>query len=139
YRSWWAYLLYAVTGIAVVRLILWWRSDKLQREKAVLEQIVKERTRQLEDQAVQLVEMDQMKSRLFANTSHEFRTPLTLIKGPVTELLKADGGTLRRSDAQMITRNADRLLRLVNPLLDLSKLDAGNLELETLEGNINLF
>ena len=139
YRSWWAYLLSIVTGFIALRMVVRWRSSRLQREKAALEVLVKERTRQLEEQAVELKEMDQMKSRLFANISHEFRTPLTLIKGPIAEWLNTSGATLRRSDAQMIDRNADRLLRLVNQLLDVSKLDAGNLELEPKKGNVNLF
>jgi signal transduction histidine kinase/DNA-binding response OmpR family regulator len=139
YRAWWAYLLYALTATAIVGLTGRWRSDRLRRDKAELEIIVKERTRQLEQQAKQLKEMDKMKSSLFANISHEFRTPLTLIKGPVSELLKTENGTLRLSDAKMIDRNANRLMQLVNQLLDLSKLDAGNLTFEPQAGDINQF
>ena len=139
YRTWWAYLLYALAFAGFVGWVVQWRSARLRREKEVLENIVKERTQQLEQQAEQLKEMDQMKSRLFANISHEFRTPLTLIKGPVAELVKTRKENLRLSDAQMIDRNADRLLRLVNQLLDLSKLDAGNLELEPEAGDIHQF
>ena len=139
YRTWWAYLLYALAFVGFVRWVVQWRSARLRQEKEMLENIVKERTQQLERQAEQLKEMDQMKSRLFANISHEFRTPLTLIKGPVTELVKTRKENLRLSDAQMINRNADRLLRLVNQLLDLSKLDAGNLELEPEAGDIHQF
>src|SRR5690606_15815292 len=113
YRTWWAYLFYGLTAAAIVGLTVRWRSARLRREKAELETIVKDRTSQLERQAEQLKEMDKAKSRLFANISHEFRTPLTLIKGPVSELLKTGDGMLRPADVQMIDRNADRLMRLV--------------------------
>src|SRR5690606_110358 len=139
YRTWWAYLFYGLTAGAIVGLTVRWGSARLRREKAELETIVKDRTSQLERQAEQLKEMDKAKSRLFANISHEFRTPLTLIKGPVSELLKTGDGMLRPADVQMIDRNADRLMRLVNQLLDLSKLDAGNMAFEPQVGDINQF
>ena len=146
FRTWWAYLLYALTVAGVMALIVRWRSEQLRSEKEELENIVAERTRQLSEQARQLAdhadqlkEMDKMKSHLFANISHEFRTPLTLIKGPVAALLKTQTEFLPLADAQMINRNADRLTRLVNQLLDLSKLDAGKLDLEMTAGDLNQF
>ncbi len=139
YRTWWAYVGYALALACFVGWVVQWRSARLRREKEALENIVRERTQQLEEQAEQLKEMDQMKSRLFANISHEFRTPLSLIKGPVDELVKKREEKIRLSDARMIDRNADRLLRLVNQLLDLSRLDAGNLELEPETGDIFQF
>jgi len=87
-----------------------------------------------------LAEMDQLKSRLFSNISHEFRTPLTLILGPLEEMLSAekDKKPTRRA-VKMMQRNANRLLNLVNQMLDLSKLDAGSLKLELAEDNIVKF
>jgi len=87
-----------------------------------------------------LAEMDQLKSRLFSNISHEFRTPLTLILGPLEEMLSAekDKKPTRRA-VKMMQRNANRLLNLVNQMLDLSKLDAGSLKLELVEDNIVKF
>ena len=137
YRSLWMYVFSLIAGVAIIALIVRWRSNQLIREKNVMEQIITDRTRQLARQAEQLKEMDTMKSRLFANISHEFRTPLTLIKGPVAELLGKGKKSLSQSDAEMIDRNTDRLLRLVNQLLDLSRLDAGSLETELEAGDIN--
>ncbi|MGZ8551168.1 MAG: histidine kinase dimerization/phospho-acceptor domain-containing protein, partial [Chitinophagaceae bacterium] len=85
--------------------------------------------------ANRIQEMDAIKSKFFANISHEFRTPLTLIQGPlqqieerVTDAAKQNG-TIAVPWRQLKTmrRNTDRFLELVNQLLDLSKLDAGNM------------
>ena len=87
---------------------------------------------QVEEQAEKLVEMEQLKSRFFANISHEFRTPLTLILGPVDDALdEAYGplsGTLRRQ-LHVMRRSGLRLQQLINQLLDLSKLEAGRMQL----------
>jgi signal transduction histidine kinase/DNA-binding response OmpR family regulator len=86
-----------------------------------------------------LTEVDKMKSHFFASVSHEFRTPLTLIKGPIEQLLEHPEQALTLDKAQMIHRNSNRLLQLVNQLLDLSKLDAGNLRMEISGGDIYKF
>lgn len=71
-------------------------------------------------------DLDQMKSRFFANISHEFRTPLNLILAP----LQQNNGTVPAAEADMMRRNAHRLLRLVNQLLDLARLEGGLMKLE---------
>ena len=89
---------------------------------------------------LKLQETDQLKSRFFANISHEFRTPLSLILAPVEE--KLSSGNLINADKESFTlvrRNATRLLSLINQLLDLSKLEAGKMELRVLKGNIKTF
>lgn len=139
YRSWWVYLLYVLAFVGIVGFAVQWRSARLRREKEILENIVQERTRQLEHQAEQLKEMDRVKTRLFANISHEFRTPLTLIKGPVEDFMHGKTKHLPRADAEMIKRNSDRLLRLVNQLLDMSKLETGKLELSPRIGDVHQF
>ncbi|MEZ4875799.1 MAG: tetratricopeptide repeat protein [Flavobacteriaceae bacterium] len=83
-----------------------------------------------------LKELDQLKSHFFANISHEFRTPLTLIKGPIEKFENNPSEGLSLENAQMIHRNANRLLQLVNQLLELSKIDAGTLKLEPVEGDL---
>ena len=76
-------------------------------------------------------EMEVLKSRFFANVSHELRTPLSLILGPVRKRLAAGGlaGEERR-DLEVVERNAVTLLKHVNDLLDLSKLEAGRMRAE---------
>ena len=78
------------------------------------------------------------KLRFFTNFSHELRTPLTLILGPVEELL-TDGADLlegQRQDLQLVRRNAQRLLRLVNQLMDFRKIDVGKMSVRATEGNL---
>ncbi len=74
-------------------------------------------------------ELNELKSRFFANISHEFRTPLTLMMGPLKQVADRTDDPENRELLQMAHRNAYRQLQLVNQLLDLSKLDAGKMEL----------
>jgi signal transduction histidine kinase/DNA-binding response OmpR family regulator len=77
-----------------------------------------------------IAELDRMKSNFFANISHEFRTPLTLMMGPLKEVIEDTDDPQKRELLEMARRNALRQLRLVNQLLDLSKLDAGKMKLQ---------
>jgi signal transduction histidine kinase/DNA-binding response OmpR family regulator/ligand-binding sensor domain-containing protein len=138
FRAWWAYALYllltagSVFGVVKLRLV------RLEREKRRLEGIVKERVREIEEknrqlaeQAEKLQEMDRIKSRFFANISHEFRTPLTLIMAPIDDLLAQAGPGDSTDGLRTAMRNAKRLLRLINELLDLARLESGRVELRT--------
>jgi signal transduction histidine kinase len=78
-----------------------------------------------------LAELDRAKTDFFSNVSHEFRTPLTLIMGPVAELRAAptvDGDPRLREELEVIERNALRLGKLVNTLLDFSRIQAGRID-----------
>ncbi|MGA0558855.1 ATP-binding protein [Larkinella sp. VNQ87] len=74
-----------------------------------------------------LLELNQAKTRFFSNISHEFRTPLTLLLGPLDELLRK-APVQQHESLQMVKRNALRLLKLVNTLLDFSRAEAGRLQ-----------
>jgi DNA-binding response OmpR family regulator/nitrogen-specific signal transduction histidine kinase len=108
-----------------------WRSAKLQAEKQALEKLVAERTQEIAVKNVQLKELDALKSSFFANISHEFRTPLTLLLGPLEQRLTTAADAKEKQVFALMHRNARRLLTLVNQLLDLSKLEAGKMQLET--------
>ncbi len=82
-------------------------------------------------------ELDVLKSQFFANVSHELRTPLTLILGPVDRLLKhEDLEDAARNDLLVVQRNGRTLLRHVNDLLDLSKLQVGKMEADYVESDL---
>ena len=97
------------------------------------EQQLEAQNAQLAVQASKLAELNQVRSRLFANLSHEFRTPLTLILGPLRGLVDGRHGELNaaaREQADLMLRNGQRLLRLINQILDLTKLQAGAVTLD---------
>ena len=84
-------------------------------------------TRALEDRtqrAAQLAELDRQKTQFFSNVSHEFRTPLTLILGPTEDALAAPGRSLQGEQLERVHGNAQRLLKLVNTLLEFSRIEA---------------
>ena len=121
---------YTVFGMIVVNaLIARFGSivaeDRLREEQKRSEQLL----RRVQDQ-------DRLKTRFFQNISHELRTPLTLILGPLETLLGRADHRGDRPELQMISRNARRLLRLVNQLLELSRIDAGRLEKRLQRGNL---
>lgn len=89
--------------------------------------------------AQKLNELNELKSRFFANISHEFRTPLTLIKSPVQSLQNEIKDENQKSKLNLIDKNSNRMLELVDQLLELSKIDSGNLKLILKEGNITSF
>ncbi len=143
YRTWWAYLLYVVLFVSFLVAILKWRSRQLKAKNAALEKLIAVRTsevqhqaNQLKIQAEKLLELDKAKSRFFANISHEFRTPLALIKGPIEQLEQHFDEKLSMENVKMIRRSANRLLNMVNQLLDLSKIDEGSLKLAPTEGDV---
>ena len=87
-------------------------------------------------EAEKLHEMDQLKSRFFTNISHEFRTPLTLILGPAEQIEAQTVEGKTRESAHIIWRNARKLNRLVNQLLDLTKIEAGSMKLQARRQNV---
>jgi signal transduction histidine kinase/DNA-binding response OmpR family regulator len=88
------------------------------------------------EQNEKLKELDNLKTQFFTNISHELRTPLTLLIAPVQELLiKYPTDTL----LPLIHRNAQRLLTLINQLLDISKLEAGQMKIEIRQNNVSKY
>ena len=80
-------------------------------------------------------ELDDLKSRFFADISHEFRAPLTLILGPIEQLIAGAREGDPQADYRRIRRNAHRLLRLITDILDLSRLEAKSIRLRIDEGD----
>lgn len=135
YETWWFRFLALGFLIAGVISIDRLRVRNLLNRKAELKRQVEERTQQLrtekektESQALRLQELDRLKSHSFENISHEYRTPLTLIMGPLQQLLAGQYGNLPAESIplhEMMLRHSGRLLRLTNQILDLARMDSG--------------
>ena len=80
------------------------------------------------ERAEALAELDRAKTAFFSNVSHEFRTPLTLMLGPIEHALAQPGGALDGENLRSVHRSTLRLFRLVNTLLDFSRIEAGRLQ-----------
>lgn len=122
WRTWWAWLLYIFTALLVTFLAL---------RTFIVRERLKNRLRMERMEVKKMQEVNALKSSFFAGISHEFRTPLTLITAPADELLKKHNADRETEwNLNLIKRNANRLLRLINQLLDLSKLEVGKLKLQ---------
>ncbi|GAB4034336.1 hybrid sensor histidine kinase/response regulator transcription factor [Spirosoma gilvum] len=124
----WAYGLYTLlAGLAVWGSVVVFTNRIKQRQELILNR----------REAEQLKELDELKSRFFTNITHEFRTPLSLILSPVEKLLKER--RFDESSLMLVHRNAGQLLRLINQLLDLSKLDGNYMVISLKQGTITDF
>ena len=102
-------------------------------EKKAQEREIAQKNIELQGLLERIRELDEIKTQFFANVSHELRTPLALILGPAQRLIDDDGTmslAQRREAGQVVARNARMLLKHVNDLLDMSKVEAGKLKLE---------
>ena len=97
---------------------------------------LQEETFQKKKEAEKLHELDRIKTEFFTNISHEFRTPLTLILGPLEKLMTEDQVKDAQPQYNLIYKNATKLLSLINQLLDLSSIDAGKMKLEVESADI---
>ncbi len=121
WHTWWAYILYGLTGLCLFFIS---KRHLIMREKLRTEL----KFERLASEKLQ--EVDALKSRFFANLSHEFRTPLSLIRGTVQKLQGQEiTSSQHQSDYQLIDRHTGQLLEMINQLLDLSKLEGGKLSL----------
>ena len=116
YRSWWAYLLYA----ALLTLIVWryiaYRRDRVREQMQLQEHIHAE-------------ELSEAKLRFFMNFSHDIRTPMTLIVTPLLSLIKREKDPQKRGIYEIMRRNAERILGLINQMMDLRKIDKGQMQM----------
>jgi PAS domain S-box-containing protein len=108
-------------------------------EKKAQEREIAQKNIELQGLLERIRELDEIKTQFFANVSHELRTPLALILGPAQRLIDDDGTQAlqeRRESAEVIVRSARMLLKHVNDLLDISKLEAGKLKIELVDTDV---
>lgn len=122
YRTAGAFMMYAVLGVLLVLALLHWRKRLVLQRKAKEESEIKE-----------------MKLKMFTNLSHEIRTPLTLVMNPLKKLREAETDPKQKELYNLMYRNSLRILRLVNQLLDMRKVDSGQMKLHFLETDVVYF
>ena len=128
YKSWWAIILFCIFGITLILFFLrhiWLR--KVMMDKINLERLEKRHQE----------EIYRTKMRFFIHVSHELRTPLTLMVAPLQELQEKTTDPWTQKQLRYLKRNTDRLLRLVNQLLDFKRAESGTLKLQIVRGNID--
>ena len=151
YLQWWFLIILGVLITGAVLATTRWRIKQLKRGKEQLEIEVQKRTWELEEknrrieldrqtiaaQAEGLRALDKAKTRFFSNVTHEFRTPLTLIIGPLEQVAVEQGlPTMFKRRITGVLKNARHLLILINQMLDLSKIEGGHMKTEIVHGDI---
>lgn len=134
-----AFVFTMVISLANRYLRLYVELDALRQN---LESRVAERTKDLATANERLNQLDEVKTQFFANISHEFRTPLTLTIGPLENALQGLYGAVSgplEAQMQIMLRNSRKLLKLINQLLDISKLEAGKMALTARRRNLVAF
>ncbi|MFD1140965.1 ATP-binding protein [Larkinella insperata] len=133
WKTWWAYLVYGLLLAGLVRAYIQYRIHQNQLQQEI----------RLKEQEAQLLkENANWQTSFFTNITHEFRTPLTLIISPLERLMETRGASTSAQLYQqhgIMHRNALRLLRLINQLLDIAKLEAGHLAVFQSRGNLISF
>ena len=129
WKTWWAYLLYTAIIIAIV-----WTYFRISVRRAELRQQLAFEKRE----ADRVRDLDALKTQLFTNLTHEFRTPLTIILG-MAKQVKNNPKEHFNNGLDMIIRNGQNLLGLINKMLSLSKLESGKMTLELVHGDIVYF
>ena len=123
WATWW---FRSLVFISIISGIIWYYQFKRRLELRKLEEQKKE-------------EMHQVQLQFFTNISHEFRTPLSLILGPLEKLQKENPKSAYNHYYKVIYRNANRLMSLINELMDFRKSESGVLKLRVMPGNLGLF
>ncbi len=150
-QSLWFHLGEVLVGLGVVLLLVLWRTDHLNRRRRELEQMVEERTYELQDQkhelqtrkdalerqAIELAEartraetLAQAKSDFLANMSHEIRTPLNGVVAVADVLARSDLPSRERDMAELIRASGDTLQRLLSDILDMARIESGKITVE---------
>ncbi|MFA9388450.1 MAG: response regulator [Prolixibacteraceae bacterium] len=125
-----AYIFYFIISMFSIFIISYYRLMKVHDKH-------KQQLKDVEYQKQK--ELDELKLRFFTNISHEFRTPLTLILGPLSKILKNEKNNPYKEQHLMIFRNASRLLQLTNRIMDFRKSENEQLKLKVEETNISEF
>ncbi len=137
YRSTVSYIIYVIISLFLISAYIRSRTYRLTREKLNLEAQIGVHTAELKAKNLQLAETDRIKTHFFTDISHEIRTPLTLILGSLETISREETESSRlMAMIEIMRRNTQRMMLLINQLLDISRLDAGKMKITLMEDDI---
>lgn len=136
YRRWWFIVLIILAIVALVGLVYRWRVKDLKRQRNELQKAVEEGVREISEQKAQVQQLTADRISFFTNITHEFRTPITLIIGPIERALRLSTNPKVIEQLNFVARNSRYLLSLVNQLMDFRKIESGKMEAVTTKGDI---
>lgn len=137
WRTTYAYIFYGVAFISLLFYLRYRGILKLKKKFAAKQ--LKIKAEQERKEAERIHELDRLKIKFLTNLSHEFRTPISLILGPIDKLLTLQKNESFSGDLKMIRRNGKRLMNLVNQLLDFRKMEEQELKLQLSQGELVSF
>ncbi len=146
YNQWWFRLICVMLAAGAVVLLYRRKTSNLALQRIELERKVEERTSELtrqkqalEQRNLQVQEMTVDRLSFFTNITHEFRTPITLILGPLSQAMQETDNPKVTKHLKLVRRNAMYLLTLVNQLMDFRKIESGKVEILRLPGDFGQF
>lgn len=127
WASWWAYVIYSILLLTILYFVLLFVKIRIETANRLK---IERAKREKEE------ELHQEKLQFFTNISHEFRTPLTLIIGPLEKMQFDESNEEKKSNLKLMLRNANRLLTMVNQLLDFRKTERGQMKLKVQKSDL---
>lgn len=136
WRTWWMYVFYFVTAVSFIIGFIKWRERNVKKEKVILENKITDATKQIRIEKERAEQSEKFKQQFLANMSHEIRTPMNAVMGMTNLVLDTELNPKQKKYLTGVKNASENLLHIINEILDLSKVEAGKMELEEIDFSI---
>ncbi|MBL0071706.1 MAG: response regulator [Bacteroidetes bacterium] len=136
WQTWWMYVLYFVTAVSFIIGFIKWRERNVKKEKVILENKITVATKQIRIEKERAEQSEKFKQQFLANMSHEIRTPMNAVMGMTNLVLDSELNPKQKKYLTGVKNASENLLHIINEILDLSKVEAGKMELEEIDFSI---